>query len=61
MSSARLRTFLAVARHASFSAGARAIGLSQPTATNQVQALEREFNVERVARIHVELYDTLSA
>ncbi|GLH32255.1 MULTISPECIES: LysR substrate-binding domain-containing protein [Pseudomonas] len=46
MSSARLRTFLAVARHASFSAGARAIGLSQPTATNQVQALEREFNVE---------------
>ncbi|MDD1960843.1 LysR substrate-binding domain-containing protein [Pseudomonas sp. 39004] len=46
MSSARLRTFLAVARHASFSAGARAIGVSQPTATNQVQALEREFNVE---------------
>ncbi|MFR0687830.1 LysR substrate-binding domain-containing protein [Enterobacterales bacterium AE_CKDN230030158-1A_HGKHYDSX7] len=46
MSSARLRTFLAVARHASFSAGARAIGLSQPTATNQIQGLEREFNVE---------------
>lgn len=46
MSTARLRTFLAVARHASFSAGARAIGLSQPTATNQVQGLEREFNVE---------------
>lgn len=46
MSTARLRTFLAVARHASFSAGARAIGLSQPTATTQVQSLEREFNVE---------------
>ncbi|MDH0300969.1 MULTISPECIES: LysR substrate-binding domain-containing protein [unclassified Pseudomonas] len=46
MSSARLRTFLAVARHASFSAGARAIGLSQPTATNQIQGLEREFNIE---------------
>lgn len=46
MSTARLRTFLAVARHASFSAGARAIGLSQPTATTQVQGLEREFNVE---------------
>lgn len=46
MSTARLRTFLAVARHASFSAGARAIGLSQPTATNQIQGLEREFNVE---------------
>ncbi|MCU1720513.1 MULTISPECIES: LysR substrate-binding domain-containing protein [unclassified Pseudomonas] len=46
MSTARLRTFLAVARHASFSAGARALGLSQPTATNQIQGLEREFNVE---------------
>lgn len=46
MSTARLRTFLAVARHASFSAGARAIGLSQPTATTQIQGLEREFNVE---------------
>ena len=46
MSTARLRTFLAVARHASFSAGARAIGLSQPIATNQIQGLEREFNVE---------------
>jgi len=46
MSTARLRTFLAVARHASFSAGARAIGLSQPTATTQNQGLEREFNVE---------------
>ncbi|MHC6225798.1 LysR substrate-binding domain-containing protein [Pseudomonas sp. X10] len=46
MSSARLRTFLAVARHASVSAGARAIGLTQPTATTQIHGLEREFNVE---------------
>ena len=40
MSSAKLRAFLAVARHGSFSAGARASGLSQPTLTTQVQALE---------------------
>jgi len=50
MSTARLRTFLAVARHASFSAGARTIGLSQPTATTQIQGLEREFNVELLHR-----------
>ncbi|GLZ88524.1 transcriptional regulator [Metapseudomonas resinovorans] len=46
MSSAKLRAFLAVARHGSFSAGARALGLSQPTLTTQVQGLEREHNVE---------------
>jgi aminoethylphosphonate catabolism LysR family transcriptional regulator len=46
MSSARLRAFLAVARHGSFSAGARASGLSQPTLTTQVQNLERQHNVE---------------
>jgi aminoethylphosphonate catabolism LysR family transcriptional regulator len=46
MSSAKLRAFLAVARHGSFSAGARASGLSQPTLTTQVQSLERQHNVE---------------
>ena len=46
MSTSRMRAFLAVARHASFSAGARALGLSQPTLTTQVQGLERENNVE---------------
>ncbi len=46
MSSAKLRAFLAVARHGSFSAGARALGLSQPTLTTQVQSLERQHNVE---------------
>ncbi|SEN52041.1 aminoethylphosphonate catabolism associated LysR family transcriptional regulator [Pseudomonas sp. ok272] len=46
MSTTKLRTFLAVARHGSFSAGARAIGISQPTATTQIQGLEREHNVE---------------
>lgn len=46
MSTARIRAFLAVARHGSFSAGARALGLSQPTLTTQVQHLERQYNVE---------------
>ncbi len=46
MSTAKIRAFLAVARHGSFSAGARALGLSQPTLTTQVQNLERQYNVE---------------
>lgn len=46
MSAARLRAFLAVARHGSFSAGARALGMSQPTLTTQVQSLERQHSVE---------------
>ncbi|MBB2496193.1 LysR substrate-binding domain-containing protein [Aquipseudomonas ullengensis] len=46
MSTARIRAFLAVARHGSFSAGARTLGLSQPTLTTQVQSLERQHNVE---------------
>ncbi len=46
MSVARLRAFLAVARHGSFSAGARALGLAQPTVTTQVQALEKQHDVE---------------
>lgn len=46
MSIARLRAFLAVARHGSFSAGARALGLAQPTVTTQIQALEKQHDVE---------------
>ncbi len=46
LSTSKLRTFLAVARHGSFSAGARSLGLSQPTATTQIQGLERDYNVE---------------
>lgn len=46
MTPAQLRAFLAVARHRGFSAAARALGLSQPTLTTQVQALEREYNIE---------------
>ncbi len=50
MSTAKIRAFLAVARHGSFSAGARALGLSQPTLTTQVQNLERQYNVELFLR-----------
>ncbi|WP_134677258.1 MULTISPECIES: LysR substrate-binding domain-containing protein [Pseudomonas] len=46
MANSKLRAFLAVARHGSFSAGARSLGLSQPTVTTQVQALERQHNLE---------------
>lgn len=46
MSATRLRAFLAVARHGSFSAGARALGLAQPTVTTQIQALEKQHDVE---------------
>lgn len=46
MTSSQLRAFLAVARHRGFSAAARALGVTQPTLTTQVQALEREHNVE---------------
>jgi aminoethylphosphonate catabolism LysR family transcriptional regulator len=46
MTSAQLRAFLAVARHRSFTAAAQMLGLSQPTLTSQVQALERQHNVE---------------
>ena len=47
MSIARFRAFLAVARHGSFSAGARALGLAQPTITTQIQALERNTFAEQ--------------
>lgn len=46
MSTAKMRAFLAVARHGSFSAGARALGLSQPTLTTQVQGMERQYDLE---------------
>lgn len=46
MTPSQLRAFLAVARHRGFSAAARALGVSQPTLTTQVQLLEREHNVE---------------
>jgi len=46
MSVAQLRAFFFVAQHGSFSAAARAMGLTQPTLTTQVQALEKKHKVE---------------
>jgi len=46
MSATQIRAFLAVAQHGSFSAAARAMGLSQPTLTAHVQALERHHKIE---------------
>jgi aminoethylphosphonate catabolism LysR family transcriptional regulator len=46
MSSARYRTFVAVAHHGSLSAAARALGLSQPTISSQIATLERQSQVE---------------
>ncbi|MGA4801455.1 LysR family transcriptional regulator [Streptomyces lavendulocolor] len=46
-----LRTFLAVHRSGSFTAAARLVGLSQPTVTAQVRALERRLGRELFARL----------
>ncbi|MEU0026957.1 LysR family transcriptional regulator [Streptomyces sp. NPDC006335] len=45
-----LRTFLAVYRTGSFTAAARLLGLSQPTVTTQIRALERQFGRELFER-----------
>ncbi|MFD7974430.1 LysR family transcriptional regulator [Streptomyces sp. NPDC059071] len=45
-----LRTFLAVHRTGSFTAGARLLGLSQPTVTTQIRALERRLDRELFER-----------
>ncbi|MGY6020023.1 LysR family transcriptional regulator [Streptomyces spinosirectus] len=45
-----LRTFLAVYRTGSFTAAARVLGLSQPTVTTQVRALERQLDRELFER-----------
>lgn len=46
----QLRSFHAVARDGSFTAAAKVLGVSQPTVTIQVKALEQEFGVELFAR-----------
>ncbi|MEU1365512.1 LysR family transcriptional regulator [Streptomyces sp. NPDC005803] len=45
-----LRTFLAVHRSGSFTAAARLLGLSQPTVTTQIRALERRLGCELFER-----------
>ncbi|MFI6950026.1 LysR family transcriptional regulator [Streptomyces sp. NPDC050422] len=61
-----LRTFLAVHRSGSFTAAARLLGLSQPTVTTQIRALERRLGrelFERQARgvVAVPFADALAA
>ncbi|MET9970352.1 LysR family transcriptional regulator [Streptomyces sp. NPDC006356] len=46
-----LRTFLAVYRTGSFTAAARLLGLSQPTVTTQIRALERHLDRELFQRL----------
>lgn len=46
MSTVRYRAFVAVAHHGSLSAAARALGVSQPTISSQIAALERQSKVE---------------
>ncbi len=50
MNIAQLRTFVAVVEHSSFSEAARALGLSQPAVTMQVQALEADLGVTLLDR-----------
>jgi LysR family transcriptional regulator, low CO2-responsive transcriptional regulator len=47
---AHLRSFFAVARHGGFTAGARALHVSQPTVTAQVRALEETYAIELFTR-----------
>lgn len=47
---AHLRSFFAVACHGGFTAGARALHVSQPTVTAQVRALETSYGVELFLR-----------
>lgn len=46
-----LRTFLAVYRSGSFTGAARLLGLSQPTVTTQMRALERQTGRELFERL----------
>ncbi|MEU1539651.1 LysR family transcriptional regulator [Actinacidiphila glaucinigra] len=47
----QLRTFLAVHRAGSFTAAARLLGLSQPTVTTQIRALEAQLDRELFERL----------
>ncbi|MNY96473.1 HTH-type transcriptional activator CmpR [compost metagenome] len=46
MSTARYRSFIAVAKHGSLSAAARALRVSQPTVSSQITTLERQSKIE---------------
>ena len=46
----QLRAFCACVRHKTFSAAARALGMSQPAVWHQVRALERQFGATLLLR-----------
>lgn len=46
MTTARYRSFIAVAQQGSLSAAARALGVSQPTVSSQIATLERQSQIE---------------
>lgn len=50
MNIAQLRTFITVVEHGSFSEAARAMGISQPAVTMQIQSLESEVNATLLDR-----------
>ena len=51
MSVRALKTFLAIARHGTFAAAARDIGLTQAAVSLQIKALEKELNTQLFDRI----------
>jgi DNA-binding transcriptional LysR family regulator len=54
----QLRTFVEVTKRGSFTAAAKALNLSQPAVTHQVQELERRFKVALLERIGKRAYLT---
>ncbi|MFI7671239.1 LysR family transcriptional regulator [Nocardia sp. NPDC049526] len=57
----QLRTFLAVHRAGSITAGARLVGLSQPTVTTQLQALEKRLGYRLFERLSRGVASTTAA
>ncbi|WP_330252584.1 LysR family transcriptional regulator [Nocardia sp. NBC_00565] len=57
----QLRTFLAVHRAGSVTAGARLVGLSQPTVTTQLQALEKRLGYRLFERLPRGVVSTAAA
>lgn len=58
MLSQRIRVFLAVANHLSFSRAAEELSISQPGVTFHIKALEREYGVDLFERVGKRLYLT---
>ena len=54
----QLKAFLTVVERGSFTAAARALNLTQPAITHQVQELERRFNIALVERLGKRVYVT---